>query len=167
MIYFITGGQRSGKSRYAQRIAQEMSASPVYIATARIWDEEFKTRVDRHVKDRDSRWTTIEEEKYISRLDLGNKTVVIDCVTLWATNFFTDNKQDIEKSLEEIKKEIDRLKTVNGNLIIISNELGMGIHAETETGRKFTDLHGWANQYIASKADKAVLMVSGIPVTLK
>lgn len=66
-----------------------------------------------------------------------------------------------------MKQEFDKLCSIQANLIIISNEIGMGIHAESETGRKFTDLQGWANQYIASRADKAVLMVSGIPILIK
>lgn len=167
MICFITGGQRSGKSRYAQNRALELSSSPLYIATARIWDKEFEGRVDRHVQDRDERWTTLEEEKHISRLPLENATAVIDCVTLWLTNFFVDTGYDVEKSLFEVKKEFDNLCRVNASLFIISNEIGMGIHAESETGRKFTDLQGWANQYMASRSDKVVLMVSGIPVPIK
>jgi adenosylcobinamide kinase / adenosylcobinamide-phosphate guanylyltransferase len=166
-IIFITGGARSGKSRYAQQLALELSESPVYLATARHWDEDFKKRIQRHQSERDERWTSIEEEKYISKLSLSGKVVVMDCVTLWLTNFFTDTKYDIESSLQQCKDEIDGLNSVNNTFIIISNELGMGMHADTELGRKFTDLQGWLNQYIAQKADKVVFMVSGIPLTIK
>jgi adenosylcobinamide kinase/adenosylcobinamide-phosphate guanylyltransferase len=166
-LIFITGGARSGKSRHAQELALQLSSSPFYLATARHWDEEFRERIRRHQQERDSRWTSIEEEKYISRLDLQGKVVVIDCVTLWITNFFVDLKNDIDACLEACKKEIDSLCKQNAILIIISNEIGMGTHAETEIGRKFTDLQGWMNQYIAAKATKVLLMVSGIPVTIK
>ena len=166
-ILFITGGARSGKSRHAQELALQWSSNPVYVATARKWDGDFQDRIRRHQQERDGRWTSIEEEKYISRLDLRGKVVVIDCVTLWLTNFFIDLKNDIDAGLEACKKEIDELARQDAVLIVISNEIGMGVHAETEIGRKFTDLQGWVNQYIAAKSIKAILMVSGIPVTIK
>lgn len=166
-LIFITGGARSGKSRYAQQLALQLSNNPVYLATARHWDDDFEKRIQRHQAERDERWTSIEEEKNISSLPLTGKVVVMDCVTLWLTNFFTDNKYDIDTSLQQCKQEIDKLNTAENTFIIISNELGMGMHAETEIGRKFTDLQGWMNQYIAQKADKVIFMVSGIPMVIK
>lgn len=167
MIYYITGGERSGKSGYAQNLALELSNSPYYLATSRVWDGDFEKRVERHISDRDERWTTIEEEKHLGSLDLKGKTVVVDCVTLWLTNWYVDTKNDVEQCLEKGKKELEKLFQQKANIIIISNEIGMGIHAQTEVGRKFTELQGWMNQYIAPKADKATFMVSGLPMTLK
>lgn len=167
MVYYITGGERSGKSSYAQQLAESLSNTPYYLATSRIWDKDFQKRVDRHVSDRDERWTTIEEEKNISAIVSVNSTVVIDCVTLWLTNFYVDTKNDINLSLELAKKEIDILVQIDSNIIIISNEIGMGLHAQTEVGRKFTELQGWVNQYIAKKCDEATFMVSGLPLKLK
>lgn len=167
MIYYISGGERSGKSSYAQQLAESLSNTPFYLATSRIWDTDFKKRVDRHVSDRDNRWTTIEEEKNISTVIKPNTTVVIDCVTLWLTNFYVDTKYDVQESLRLAKEEIEKLKSSNATIIIISNEIGMGLHADTESGRKFTELQGWTNQYIAKYADKAIFMVSGLPLTLK
>jgi len=167
MIYFITGGQRSGKSSYGQKLALQLSDNPIYLATSRIWDEDHKARIERHKSDRDIRWTNIEEEKYISNHDFTGKTVVMDCVTLWLTNYFVDTKNEVEISLLEAKEELAKLFRQDANFIIISNELGMGLHAETEVGRKFTDLQGWTNQFIARKADEVFLMVSGIPVKVK
>ncbi len=168
-LTFITGGARSGKSRYAQNEALQLSQHPVYIATAKVYanDTEFTQRVQHHKNDRDERWTSIEEQFHISQLDLTNKVVVIDCVTLWLTNFFSLYKYDVAQSLNAIKQEVDALKKKKAAFFIVSNEIGMGVHAETEIGRKFTDLQGWANQYIAEQADKVVLMVSGIPVNIK
>lgn len=166
-LVFITGGARSGKSRYAQQLALQLSNNPVYLATARHWDDDFEKRIQRHQAERDERWTSIEEEKNISGLSLSGKVVVMDCVTLWLTNFFTDNKYDIDASLEQCKEEIEKLDTTNNTFIIISNEIGMGMHADTEIGRKFTDLQGWMNQYIAAKANKVIFMVSGIPMEIK
>ncbi len=167
MIYYISGGERSGKSSYAQKLAESLSDTPIYLATSRIWDEDFQQRVDRHVADRDERWTTVEEEKWLSKVISEKQTVVVDCVTLWLTNFFVDTKYDIEKVLEIAKEEINKLVEIDSNIIIISNEIGMGLHANSESGRKFTQLQGWTNQHIAKLADKAFFMVSGLPLTLK
>ena len=167
MIIFITGGARSGKSTYAQQLALSLSSNPVYIATAKIWDGDFEKRVKRHQNERDEQWTNIEEQRNVSMLPVEDKVCVIDCVTLWLTNFFIDTKNDIDVSLVLFKEQIDGLHKKPGTFIIISNEIGMGVHAETEVGRKFTDLQGWANQYAAAKATKVILMVSGIPVIIK
>ena len=167
MIYYITGGERSGKSRYAQQLALELTDKPIYIATSRIWDKDFENRVRRHKNERDERWTSIEEEKELSKLDLKNKVAVIDCVTLWLTNYYVDTKNNVEESLKQAKEEFDKLSQLDSTIIIISNEMGMGVHAHTEIGRKFVEIQGWINQHIATKADKAILMVSGIPVTIK
>ena len=167
MITLITGGARSGKSSYAQQMALQLSNNPVYVATAKHWDDDFKKRIQRHQQERDERWTSVEEQKNISGLSLKNKVAVIDCVTLWLTNFFIDNKNDVDACLQQCKKEIDALAAIPGQFIIITNEIGMGVHADSEIGRKFTDLQGWMNQYIAAKATKVVFMVSGIPLIIK
>jgi len=168
MIYLITGGERSGKSSYAQNLALQLSDSPIYVATARKWDADFQNRIDRHQQERDARWTNIEEEKYLSKIDFTEKIALIDCVTLWLTNFFTDHQYDVNLSLEEAKKEfLSIANQKNATLIIVTNEIGMGVHAETHIGRKFTELQGWMNQFLASNADEVVLMVSGIPVKIK
>ena len=167
MIHLITGGQRSGKSSYGQQLALKMSDNPVYMATSRIWDEEHRQRVLRHQKDRDDRWHNIEEEKQLSNHDLSNRVVLVDCVTLWLTNFFFDNEYKVELALEKAKKEFDSFIAQELDAIIISNEVGMGVIPDTESGRKFADLQGWMNQYIAAKADKVTLMVSGLPLTIK
>jgi len=166
-LYYISGGQRSGKSRYAQDLALQLSPSPVYLATSRAWDDNHRQRIARHVADRDARWTTLEEEKYLSRLDLTGRVVVLDCVTLWLTNFFTDTNYEVETALGQAQAEFDKLLTQDCTLLVISNEIGMGLHAPTEAGRKFTDLQGWLNQYIAQRAEHAIFMVSGLPLTVK
>ncbi|WP_291145068.1 bifunctional adenosylcobinamide kinase/adenosylcobinamide-phosphate guanylyltransferase [Flavobacterium sp. UBA7680] len=168
MIYLITGGERSGKSSYAQNLALRLSNSPIYVATARKWDSDFQNRIDRHQQERDERWTNIEKEKHLSEINFSGKVALIDCVTLWLTNFFVDNKNDVTLSLEEAKKEfLSIANQENATLIIVTNEIGMGVHAATEIGRKFTELQGWMNQFLASNADEVVLMVSGIPVKIK
>jgi adenosylcobinamide kinase/adenosylcobinamide-phosphate guanylyltransferase len=167
MIIFITGGARSGKSSYAQQLALSLSSNPVYVATARDWGGDFSDRIKRHQNDRGPEWTSYETQKAVSALPIDRQVAVIDCVTLWLTNFFLEFKNDIDQSLAAFRQEIDALEKKEGTFIIVSNEIGMGVHAETEIGRKFTDLQGWANQYVASKAAKVVLLVSGIPLTIK
>jgi len=167
-IHLITGGQRSGKSRYAESLAKAASDHPVYLATSRVWDDDFKKRIERHQRDRGDEWVNVEEEKAISSVDFpAGATVVLDCITLWLTNFFTDLDFDTEKSLAEAKLEWDRLIQKDITLLVVTNEIGMGVHADTEVGRHFVDLQGWMNQYIASTANRVTLMVSGIPVAVK
>jgi adenosylcobinamide kinase/adenosylcobinamide-phosphate guanylyltransferase len=166
-ITLITGGQRSGKSSYAQELALKLSSNPVYLATSRTWDDEHKKRIERHKADRDERWENIEEEKEISKFDFSNRVVLIDCVTLWLTNFFFDNKSDIEASLKAAQNEFNQITQQNAHLIFVTNEIGLGGMPENNIQRKFTDLQGWMNQYIAEKAHKVTLMVSGIPVKIK
>jgi len=168
MIHLITGGQRSGKSSYAEKLALEASENPVYLATSRIWDEDFAQRVKRHQDDRGEQWENVEKEVTISDFDASGRVVVIDCITLWLTNFFFDNNaSSVDEILALAKAEFDRFTAKDAHYIFISNEIGMGGHAANEVGRKFTDLQGWMNQYVAQRADRVTLMVSGIPMAVK
>lgn len=166
-IILITGGQRSGKSKKAEELALSLSANPVYVATAHIWDDEFRERVRKHQARRGPQWTNIEEEINLSRHDLSERVVVIDCVTLWLTNFFFANHSDTDLSLELAKAEFDRFTAPDATYIFVTNEIGSGGVSDNAIQRKFTDLQGWMNQYIASKAHEVILMVSGIPVKVK
>ncbi len=166
-IILITGGQRSGKSTKAEELALSLSPNPVYMATAHIWDEEFRERVRKHQERRGPQWTNIEEETNLSLHDMTGRVVVIDCVTLWLTNFFFANNSDVDKSLELAKAEFDKFTEPDATYIFVTNEIGLGGVSENAIQRKFTDLEGWMNQYIASKADEVILMVSGIEVKIK
>ena len=167
-IILITGGQRSGKSRYAEELALSLADNPVYVATAHVWDEEFRERVRRHQERRGPQWTNIEEEKFLSRNDLTGRVAVIDCVTLWLTNFFFENQNhDTQQVLDMVKAEFDRFTAQDATFIFVTNEIGSGGVSVDAVQRRFTDLQGWMNQYIASLSDVVILMVSGIPVTVK
>lgn len=172
-IILITGGQRSGKSVYAEKLALSLSDNPVYLATAHVWDDEFKERVRKHQERRGEQWTNIEEEKYLSKHDIYNKVIVIDCVTLWCTNFFFDREADadtqpiVSEALEEIKKEFDKFTDKDNTFIFVTNEIGSGEVSGNAVQRRFTDMQGWMNQYVASKADEVIMMVCGIPVKIK
>ena len=172
-ITLITGGQRSGKSLYAERLALSLSERPVYMATAHVWDEEFRQRVLKHQERRGAQWTNIEEERWLSRHDLTGRVVVIDCITLWCTNFFFDRSKpdweqpSVDEALEAVKREFDKFTAQDATFIFVTNEIGAGGVSPDAVQRRFTDLEGWMNQYVASKADEVVLMVSGIPVKIK
>jgi adenosylcobinamide kinase / adenosylcobinamide-phosphate guanylyltransferase len=172
-VILITGGQRSGKSEYAEHLALSLSPNPVYIATAHIWDDEFRTRIKRHQERRGPEWTNIEEEKHLSLLSIINKVAVIDCLTLWCTNFFFNRENNakeqpsVDKVLQEIESEFDDFTNQEATFIFVTNEIGSGGTSSNLVQRRFTDLLGWFNQYVASKADKVILMISGIPVTIK
>jgi adenosylcobinamide kinase/adenosylcobinamide-phosphate guanylyltransferase len=132
-----------------------------------VWDDEFRERVKRHQAERGPEWTNIEEEMEISRHDLTGRTIVMDCVTLWATNFFFNNDGDTHRALQLAKDEFDRFIKQDATFIIVTNEIGLGGVSPDKVQRKFTDLQGWLNQYIAAAADEVYLMVSGIPLKVK
>lgn len=171
-IILITGGQRSGKSVFAENLALSLSDNPLYIATAHIWDDEFRLRVEKHKERRGPQWTNYEEERNLSSIYIYNKVAVIDCVTLWCTNFYFDaskgnDNPDINEVLERIKKEFDAFVRQDATFIFVTNEIGSGGVSDNAVQRRFTDLLGWMNQYVAHKADDVYLTVSGIPVKIK
>jgi len=166
-IILITGGQRSGKSSYAQKLALSLTDNPVFLATSAVWDEEHRLRIERHKRDRGAEWTNIEELKDLQKVNVNQRVVVIDCVTLWTTNFFHESNGDLEYSLAAITERFDAFIKQAAVFIFVTNELGLGGTSENDLQRRFTDLLGWVNQYIASQSDEVVLMVSGIAIKIK
>lgn len=122
MIVYISDGVTSGKSKYAQDMALKHNPAPVYIATAKISDKDFEQVVKRHQKERGRQWKTYEACQNLHLLLIENQTVVIDCVTLWLTNIFINDEEDIAKALQVFKNEIDHLEKLAGTFFIISNE---------------------------------------------
>lgn len=165
-IIFITGGQRSGKSVFAENMALSLSSNPIYMATAHIWDDDFAARVKTHQQRRGPQWENIEEEKELSKHYVTGRVVLIDCCTLWATNYFFE-LNDISLAKEALKEQFDQLTVQDATFIFVSNEIGMGGVSANEVQRKFTDLLGWLNQYVAANANDVYLMVSGISVKIK
>ena len=167
-VLLITGGQRSGKSQYAEQLALSLAPNPIYVATARVFDEEFRQRVALHQARRGPQWTNIEEEKELARHDFSQRVVLIDCLTLWATNFFFDLNESTEQTLLALHEQLEALfaqKEVT--YIFVTNELGLGGVSPNATQRRFTDLQGSLNQIVAQRADEVTLMVSGIPIRIK
>lgn len=171
-VGLVLGGARSGKSRFAQQTALALAGPPfadrpIYVATSRRWDDDHAARIARHQRDRGPEWRNVEEEKQLSRTAVAGDVAVVDCVTLWLTNFFIDHEQNVERVLELARPEFERAAAIDAHWIFVSNELGLGPHAMTESGRKFTDLQGFVNQHIAARADWVVMMVAGIPLAVK
>jgi adenosylcobinamide kinase / adenosylcobinamide-phosphate guanylyltransferase len=165
-ITLVLGGARSGKSRYAEALALEWSPRPVYVATSRVWDDDHAQRIEHHRKNRSPAFETIEEEQAISTLGLQDRVVVVDCMTLWLTNFVL-KMTNFDETLATIRTESERFLTQQNRWILVSNEVGLSLHAETELGRKFVDLQGFLNQHLARLADRVVLLVAGLPLALK
>jgi len=168
-LTLVLGGARSGKSRHAQALARALSPCPIYVATSRVWDADHRERIERHRRERGPEWSTLECELELGALaaQLTGRVAVIDCVTLWLSNYFADLGVDVDGCLERARGEIDALSCIDARLIVVSNELGQGLHATTEVGRKFTDLSGLVNQHIAARAENVAWMVAGIPLYVK
>ncbi|MCX5710971.1 MAG: bifunctional adenosylcobinamide kinase/adenosylcobinamide-phosphate guanylyltransferase [Candidatus Omnitrophica bacterium] len=170
-VIFIFGGTRSGKSRYAVQIAKKLGKKTVFIATATALDDEMKERIRLHKISRPKEWGLIEEPVNLSCIILGLKPIyavaIIDCIGLWISNLLMANMKDgiIEERIKKLTASI--LKAKAGLIIIVSNEVGCGIVPGDPLSRRFRDLAGLANQTIAAKADKVILMQAGIPVKIK
>jgi adenosylcobinamide kinase/adenosylcobinamide-phosphate guanylyltransferase len=168
-VVIITGGARSGKSRFAQELAMQWGKDVVFIATAAVRDKEMEKRIERHRQSRPLQWKTIEEEielaGAIEALTGESKTIIIDCITLWLSNLIEGGHED-----EEIRQEARRLgELLQGsphNCILVTNEVGSGIVPDNALARRFRDLAGEANQILAASAQELYLMVAGIPMKI-
>ena len=166
-VYLITGGQRSGKSEHAESLALELSDTPCYLATSKSWDDEFQKRIDTHKERRSSNWVTIEEEIHISKTATSPNVILLDCLTLWLTNIMDTNNYDPDISLAFAQEEWDRFTKRDAIIIVVSNEIGMGVIPMEKASRNFVDLQGKMNQHIAKNAEKVSFMVSGISLSIK
>jgi adenosylcobinamide kinase/adenosylcobinamide-phosphate guanylyltransferase len=168
----IMGGARSGKSNYALKLAESRWRRPLYVATAEAFDKEMTARIAAHKKTRSRRWACAEEPLEIARLIQqapklypSRDVLLIDCFTLWLNNVLLRNGP---KAFAQRRTAL--LKAVRNSkrsLIMVSNEVGLGIVPENELGRQFRDLAGWLNRDLAAIADTVVLLTAGLPVVLK
>ena len=166
-VHFITGGQRSGKSEFAEELALKLSNTPCYLATSKSWDDEHQKRIDVHRERRTANWLTIEEELHISKVETTSEVILLDCITLWLTNIMEANEYDPKASLKFAKEEWDRFLKIKATLLVVSNEIGMGVIPMEKVSRNFVDLQGKVNQHIAKTAEQVSFMVSGIPLKVK
>jgi len=170
-VTLVLGGVRSGKSRFAQRIA-EGAERVTYVATAeRRDDEEMRAKIDRHRAERPASWATIEEPLHLARVihDAGNDcdVLLIDCLTLYAANLLEDCGEDAGRLEEQIDELCRALRGARCSIVVVSNEVGSGVVPAYELGRRFRDLVGELNQRVACVADTVLLMVAGLPFPLK
>ncbi|WP_199615613.1 bifunctional adenosylcobinamide kinase/adenosylcobinamide-phosphate guanylyltransferase [Paenibacillus alkalitolerans] len=184
MIVMVTGGARSGKSSFAERYAERLGADGIYIATAEARDDEMRDRVERHrVRRQESgfRWKTQEEPfRLPERLEsvdfeynvyrAGHTVVLVDCLTLWLSNMLLqwECEEDAEtRCMGRVDMLAEVLRRFQGDILLVTNEVGYGIVPATPLGRKFRDVCGRMNQTIADVSDRVFLVTAGIPIELK
>ncbi len=165
----ILGGARSGKSRFAvERLSPD--ARVVFVATAEARDEDMVKRIARHRAERPSRWSTIEEPfdlvSQLRGLEGACDGILVDCLTLWVSNLLLRGDRD-DVILEQAEALAGLIGRRRSSVTVVSNEVGEGVHPETATGLRFRDLLGGVNQRVAAACDTVVLMVAGIPLTVK
>ena len=177
----ITGGARSGKSRFAQELAQKLGKPVLFVATAVAGDEEMRLRIEEHRRARSTAWNTLEVTMHIGSQIIqkigGARVVIIECIALLVNNVFSQYSHQtgeqidatlIEENLiAEIKELIECIKQVDASFIIVTNEVGMGLVPVNGIGRLYRDLLGKVNQLLAEQVDEVYLMVAGLPVPVK
>jgi len=168
-IILITGGARSGKSRYAEQRVGEMGGRRLYMATGEAKDEEMAQRIAEHRKRRGNQWRTIEEPVELTEalLTQRGKTdcALVDCLTLWISNLLI--RRDEERAAKKVQELIEKLPELDFHLVLVTNEVGWGIVPDNPLARKFRDLAGWTNQRMAQAANEVILMVAGMPIIAK
>lgn len=168
--HLLLGGARSGKSRYAVELARVIGGSGAVVATARALDGDMAARIARHRAERPAGWATIEEPYDVPaacrRAARSHDVVLVDCITVWVSNLMErgDDEAPVLAAADDLAKMLrERLVSV----ILVSNEVGQGVHPPTELGRRFRDLLGLVNQRLAAAADRVTLMVAALPLTVK
>jgi adenosylcobinamide kinase/adenosylcobinamide-phosphate guanylyltransferase len=169
-IIFVTGGVRSGKSRFAQEIAMKFPGSKAYLATAQALDEEMQKRINRHRKSRPRTWMTLEEPVHIGdviqkegrRFDL----ILLDCLTLWLSNLMMAGWSQ-KKILGETTRFLKMARRSSASFILVSNEVGLGIVPDNPSARFFRDVSGMIHQRVAQEADEVYFLICGLPQKIK
>ena len=166
-VTLVLGGARSGKSAHAEGLVEASGLAPLYLATGRAWDDEMRRRIDHHLDRRGPAWRTVEEPLELVgalRSHAGEGTaVLVDCLTLWVTNLMMDERE-VDAEGEALTAALPGLP---GRIVLVSNEVGMGIVPENKMAREFRDHAGRLHQRIAAIADEVILVAAGLPLTLK
>ncbi|PWC36289.1 bifunctional adenosylcobinamide kinase/adenosylcobinamide-phosphate guanylyltransferase [Azospirillum sp. TSO35-2] len=166
-LTLVLGGARSGKSRYAEGLVTGLGGPRVYIATSQVWDAEMAERVAKHRTDRGPDWTTVEEPQDLAgalrRHAAAGTGVLVDCLTLWLTNLMMADR-DVEAESAAL---VALLPTLPGRVVLVSNEVGLGIVPDNALARRFRDHAGRLHQSIAAVAPRVVLTVAGLPMFVK
>lgn len=168
MIHLFLGGARSGKSRMAEERATQLQYPVIYIATAQAWDDEMTDRIQHHQQQRPQDWVLIEEPielaQQLQRIDQAEQTILVDCLTLWLNNLLMQNNDLWHRKLNELYTV---LPTLQSNVILVSNETGLGVVPMGQLTRQFVDESGRMHQRLGQLADHVTFCVAGFPMTLK
>jgi len=166
-VTLVLGGVRSGKSRFAQKLA-EKDSSVAFVATAKAVDEEMRNKIHRHQQERPKHWRTVEEPLELGRVVAEYapqfEILLVDCLTLFVSNVLEADPEMVNARIDGL---VDALRNVSTSVILVSNEVGSGVVPPYPSGRQFRDLLGEVNQKVASVAHEVVLMVAGLPLALK
>lgn len=166
-LSFVIGGARSGKSRYAEALLAGTPPPWIYVATAEALDGEMRERIEHHRARRDARWQTVDAPLDLSDVirqhDGRGQPILVDCLTLWLSNCLLAGL-DLEEAGDRL---VSALEMASGPLVVVSNEVGLGIVPDTPLGRRFRDAQGRLNQRVAAIADRVVMMVAGLPLIVK
>ncbi len=178
-LTLVLGGTRSGKSSFAEKLAQDLGERVLYLATATVHDEEMAVRVTQHQERRPASWFTVEEAKEVAtvleKYSEAYDVILIDCLTLWLSNLLLDDskypvstwREKEALLLLEVEKLASICRDLSASVIIVSSEVGLGIVPDTSLGRQFRDLAGAANQKFAQYANEVYLVLAGLPIELK
>ena len=180
-VVLIIGGARSGKSRFAQRLAPELGEPVLFVATAEAGDEEMKQRIEEHKRERPADWSLLEVTSHVgSRIGEklgGAQVVVVDCITLLVGNILSqyidlgseqiDAQFIEEKIIAETNELVECIGQVDASFVIVTNEVGLGLVPDNRAGRLYRDLLGRANQVLAHSASEVYMMVAGLPVRIQ
>ncbi|MBN2254085.1 MAG: bifunctional adenosylcobinamide kinase/adenosylcobinamide-phosphate guanylyltransferase [Deltaproteobacteria bacterium] len=171
MVIFITGGARSGKSDFAQGLAENIDGKRLFLATAQALDREMEERIRKHQEKRGDRWDTLEEPialgDALRSVDDDYDVILIDCLTLWVSNLLMSFPEQAGRRAEIIDDFFSSIDGVRGTLIVTSNEVGQGIVPDNKIARIYRDKLGFLNQRMAKRADSVHVLFSGISVTIK
>ncbi len=169
MLELILGGARSGKSRFAERLAAESGLAVTYIATSQALDGEMTERIAHHRERRPAHWTLVEEPLQLARVlceqAAPQRCLLVDCLTLWLTNLLM--LDDAARLAEARDALLECLPELPGRIILVSNETGLGVVPLGELTRRYVDEAGWLHQAVADRAHRVTFMVAGLPMTLK
>ena len=169
MLELILGGARSGKSRFAERLAVESGLAVTYIATSQALDGEMTARIAHHRERRPAHWALVEEPLQLARVlceqAAANRCLLVDCLTLWLTNLLM--LDDAMRLAEERDALLECLDGLPGRILLVSNETGLGVVPLGELTRRYVDEAGWLHQAVAERAQRVTFMVAGLPMTLK
>ncbi|MGK7248691.1 bifunctional adenosylcobinamide kinase/adenosylcobinamide-phosphate guanylyltransferase [Acinetobacter oleivorans] len=169
MLQLILGGARSGKSRLAEQTAINTQLAVTYVATAQALDPEMQSRIEHHQNQRPAHWSLVEEPLYLvnalQKIDSPNQIILVDCLTLWLTNLLLLDDQSVQQL--ECEQLLKVLPTLESEIILVSNETGLGVVPLGEISRQFVDEAGRLHQALGQIADKVVFCVAGFPMILK